>query len=121
MDKIASDLNDIDFCQHRMSDAGLVPNPVRVYVKLASAVLSRDTPANREAAVIAKTTAVCQYLQVFPDMPLLRCLPIFRRPVDRAERYYDSMRYPDWVRIFPEVKFDEIEAAITISVHGSDG
>lgn len=121
VDKIASVLNDIDFCQHRMSDVGLVPNPVRVYVKLASAVLSRDTPANREAAVIAKTAAVCQYLQVFPDMPLLRCLPILRRPVDRAERYYDSMRYPDWVRIFPEVKFDEIEAAISISVHGSDG
>lgn len=121
VDKTCSTINDIDFCQHRMSDVGLVPNPVRVYVKLATAVVSRDTPENRLTAALSKHEAVAQYLQVFPDMPLLRCLPVPRRSVTRSDRYYDSMRYPNWVTIFPEVHFDEIETTISLSVHGSDG
>lgn len=59
VDNHATKLDEIEFCQHRMTlDSGLVPDPRRVYAKLSAAVMSSDTEANRRRAITGKLTAV---------------------------------------------------------------
>lgn len=59
VDNHATKLDEIEFCQHRMtSDSGLVPDPRRVYAKLSAAVMPSDTEANRRRAITGKLTAV---------------------------------------------------------------
>lgn len=125
VDHHAQRLDEIEFCQHRMTaDCGLVPDPRRVYAKLSAAVLSSDTPENRTRAMLGKTCAVAQYLRAFPDMPLLRLLPASYNPdyvdFDIAARYDDTMRYPEWDALWPDARFCVTESVLDELVHGPE-
>ena len=57
---------------------------------------------------------------------MVRMLP-FRGDLDEfscmhfdATRYEDSLRYPDWHALWPDVNFDLLEEAVWQSVQGSD-
>ena len=106
------------------ADCGLVPDPRRVYSKLSAAVLSSDTPENRERATRGKCCAVAQYLASFPDMPLIRLLPACYDAslvdIDVGERYDGQMRYPDWDSVWPDARFLELESVLDDIVSGPE-
>lgn len=105
----------------------MIPDPVRAYVKMSSAVVSSDSPAARQLALRNKLSGVSQYLAKFPDMPLMRVLaPMTNLARDHwegqniAERYDPGAAYPDWATLFPQYDFEHLEAHIRQTAIGSD-
>lgn len=127
IENIAYTLEKVKFCQHTLSEWGMIPDPVRAYVKLSAAVVGTDSPAARALALRNKLSGVSQYLAKFPDMPLLRVLapltPLARDHWEGrniAERYDADASYPDWITLFPEYDFEHLEAHIRQTALGSD-
>lgn len=81
------------FCQHILDarQGVFVPNPVRVYNKLASGPIKRDTEQQRRLFRQRKGAALAAYLQMYPDMPLIRSLvPVLEVNIELPD--YDVLK-----------------------------
>lgn len=66
----------VTFCQHRLdaSKGVFVPNPVRVFNKLAAGPIKKDNEIQRQKFRQRKGAALLAYLQAYPDMPFIHNL-----------------------------------------------
>lgn len=61
----------VRFCQHCHDGTNLIPNPLRVYNKLAGGPIHKDTEWQRARFRERKGAALRYYLRAYPTMPLI--------------------------------------------------
>lgn len=75
------------FCQHRLDpdNAVFLPDPVRVYNKLTSAIVTHATPTTVFNQLLHKAAALDGFRRCYPDMPLLELLVDVYPPISGVD------------------------------------